>query len=346
MIDDRPGLNPHRLLLLMKRACERCSLNLEGATVLTEAATGSYAVTPVVAAMAGARVYARTRDTRYGSFQEVSAITSRLAEMAGVSDRICITADIPDEAVREADIVTNSGHLRPLGAPMIARMKSTAVIPLMYETWEFRAGDIDLEACARKGIPVGGTNERHQSIDVFSFLGIMAVKLLLDAGIEVYSSNILLLCDNDFGPFIEAGLRGAGAKVQVAAELPQAAPRHHYDSVLVALSIGPKAVLSAGDATNLARWDPIPVVLQYWGDLDREAFAQQQIPLWPREAPPPGHMGILPSAVGPDPIVRLQTGGLKVGEILWRERTSGKSCDESLAGLAASGYGTPVDAKR
>ncbi len=29
-------------------------------------------------------------------------------------------------------------------------------------------------------------------------------------------------------------------------------------------------------------------------------------------------MGVLPSAVGPEPIVRLQSGGLKVGEVLAR----------------------------
>jgi hypothetical protein len=29
-------------------------------------------------------------------------------------------------------------------------------------------------------------------------------------------------------------------------------------------------------------------------------------------------MGVLPSAVGPEPIVRLQSGGLKVGQVLAR----------------------------
>jgi hypothetical protein len=29
-------------------------------------------------------------------------------------------------------------------------------------------------------------------------------------------------------------------------------------------------------------------------------------------------MGVLPSSVGPEPIVRLQTGGLKVGQVLAR----------------------------
>jgi hypothetical protein len=33
-------------------------------------------------------------------------------------------------------------------------------------------------------------------------------------------------------------------------------------------------------------------------------------------------MGILPSAVGPEPVVRLQAAGLKVGEMLCRDEGS------------------------
>jgi hypothetical protein len=60
------------------------------------------------------------------------------------------------------------------------------------------------------------------------------------------------------------------------------------------------------------------VVAQYWGDVDRAALAAAGASVWPEHAPPPGHMGILPSGVGPEPIVRLQAGGLKVGEVLLR----------------------------
>ena len=35
-----------------------------------------------------------------------------------------------------------------------------------------------------------------------------------------------------------------------------------------------------------------------------------------KPAPRPGHMGVLPSAIGPEPIIRLQAGGLKVGQLL------------------------------
>jgi hypothetical protein len=341
VIDTRPGLNAARLLDLSKRAIERCSLDLDGAVVLTEAASGSYAVTPILAAMAGARVYARGRDTRYGSFAHVAEFTSRLAAMGGVAARISLHDEIPAGAVEEADIITNSGHIRPLDAQMIGRMKATAVIPLMYEGWEFRRGDVDLAACAKRGIPVAGTNERHPAIDVFSYLGVMAVKLLLDAGIEVYSTRLLVLCGNHFAPFIEAGLRRAGAEVDVVAELPAEVPAG-YDAVLIAQKSGAEKPLSAAQIAKLGTGQAPPVLAQYWGDLDRAAAERAGLSCWPPEAPAPGHMGVLPSAVGPDPIVRLQAGGLKAGEVLWRERRRGATAAASLSALLASGYGDLV----
>jgi hypothetical protein len=38
-------------------------------------------------------------------------------------------------------------------------------------------------------------------------------------------------------------------------------------------------------------------------------------------------MGILPSAVGPEPVVRLQAAGLKVGEVLCKEEPRRRSCE-------------------
>jgi len=37
---------------------------------------------------------------------------------------------------------------------------------------------------------------------------------------------------------------------------------------------------------------------------------------------PSGHMGILPSTIGIDPIIRLQSGGLKVAELMLKGETS------------------------
>jgi len=320
MSDTRPGLNPHRLISLIRQAIERCDLQLQKAIVLTEAATGAYAVTPVVAAMAGAeKVFALTRSSRYGTVEQVKELTQQLADIGGVGDRLEFITEKTPDIVAQADIITNSGHLRPINAEMIGWMQPKAVIGLMYEAWEFRPEDVDLIACRLKGIQVAGVNERHPAVDVFSFLGIMAVKQLLDAGIAVYTSNILLLCDNPFRSFIERGLVQAGATVDTVDSLVAASTDKNYDAILVALQPRLEPIMTAQDAAAIAKYWPGTIVAQYWGDIERSAFAAHNIPVCPEIEPKPGHMAILPSAVGPEPIVRLQTGGLKAAEVIWRQ---------------------------
>ena len=52
---ERPGFHPGRLHRLMLESIADCGLRLDGRSVITEAASGAYVVTPVLAAMAGAR---------------------------------------------------------------------------------------------------------------------------------------------------------------------------------------------------------------------------------------------------------------------------------------------------
>jgi hypothetical protein len=87
---------------------------------------------------------------------------------------------------------------------------------------------------------------------------------------------------------------------------------------VVALKPGAGPVLTAADADLICKQAPGAVVVQYWGDVDRKALAHARIPVWPPQEPTAGHMAVLLSAIGPEPIVRLQAGGLKVGEVLAR----------------------------
>jgi hypothetical protein len=316
----QPGRNAVRLISLMREAVRRCCMNLSGLQVLTEAASGSYVVTPLLAAMAGARrVFAVTKTTRHGTRDQIRQTTMALARRADVQDRIEIINETTAEIIQQVDIITNSGHVRPIDARMVALMKPTAVISLMYEAWEFRESDVDLETCRRQGITVAGTNERHPNIDVFSYLGIMAVKLLLDAGVAVYRSRILVICDNPFAPHIVRGLTGAGAEVDLIehlGEIDQTRIEGTLDALLLATHPGRNPPLGLRQARQLAdRW-PGAVLAQFWGDVEREELAVAGIPCWPGIPPHAGHMGILPSDIGPEPIIRLQAGGLKVGGVL------------------------------
>jgi hypothetical protein len=327
-----PGLHPDRLVRLVRRAVTECELDLDGATVLTEAATGAYVVTPVVAALGGAeRVFALSRNTRYGSVADVTEVTFDLAARAGVADRIEIVMEKTRALVGSADIITNSGHLRPLDARTIGWMRADAVVPLMFEAWELDAGrvDVDVEALRARGIRTAGTNERHPAVDVFNYLGPMAVKQLTDASVAVLHSRILVICDNPFAGFLRDGLRSAGAAVEVA-PVPPRSFATDLDAVVVAMRPTGASVFDEGDARRLAEAAPGALVTQFWGDLDREAIARAGVVCWPEQGPSAGHMGVLPSALGPEAIVRLQTGGLKVGAVLRKAPAARTPADASF----------------
>lgn len=317
----------------MNAAIDRCELELTGYTVLTEAASGPYAVTPVLAAMAGAHVYALGAGTAYSTADEIERLTTGLATLAGVADRVQLIYRKDPEYVGAADIVTNSGQVRPIDGKMIAQMKSSSVVPLMYESWEYRSSDVDVEACRSRGIAVAGTNERHACVEVFSFLGLMAIKQLHDAGIEVRGSRIVLLCDNSFGPFMVRELENVGAEVMVAGRLSADLLAPRCDAVLLAMQPREANAFTSADAELTHAKAPGAILVQYWGDADRAALAAVGVPVWPEQAPAAGHMGVLPSAVGPEPVVRLQAGGLKVGEILVRGIDKASAEDLALVQL-------------
>jgi hypothetical protein len=332
MTDGRPGLRPERLLRLARQAVDATGLDLDGANVLTEAATGAYSVTPVVAALGGAAsVVAVTRESRHGTVADVTRETCALAELAGVVDRISIVTRLTDEQLAAADVVTNSGHLRPLDACFVSKMRPDAVVPLMFEAWEIDLGrdDVDLAALRARGIRYAGTNERHPAVDVFSYLAPMAAKLLNDAGVAVYGSRIVLLCDNPFMPYLRDGLGRIGAYVSVAPSVAGAELDDDVDAVVVALAPTEKDVISAIDVERIAARAPGALLAQFWGDVPRDACREARIACVPATEPGRGHMGILPSALGPEPIVRLQTGGLKVASVLRRPTASWSDDDRS-----------------
>src|SRR5689334_24346762 len=113
----------------------------------------------------------------------------------------------------------------------------------------------------------------------------MAVKLLFDAGVAVYSNRVLVVCDNPFSPYIERGLTGAGASVDVVERLSAKVRGNVYDAILIALRPGRQPRLGIAEVTRIREDSPGAVVVQFFGDIDREAFASADIPIWPLEEP-------------------------------------------------------------
>lgn len=318
-LTEKPGFSLPRLRRLIHRAVAVTELELAGLTVLTEAATGAYATTAIIAAAAGAdRVYALARPSRFGSVPEIQASMVRLGTFMGVADCIEIIEHVSDRVVRDAAIVTNSGHLRPLRAELIDLMQDRAVIALMFEAWEFRREDLDLDACIRRGIRVVGVNERHPAIDVFSFLGPLCVNQLHNGGLAVHGNRLALLCDNPFAESMVRGLEAGGASVETFSNV-SALFRDDWDAIVVALRPANSPRICKADAAYIASVAPSGTpLMQFWGDVDRPAALAYGLNVWPPREPSKGHMGVMLSDIGPEPIVRLQTGGLKAAEWVYR----------------------------
>src|SRR5260370_489498 len=146
ILGTRPGLNSRRLIRLLSSVIDRCQLELADRTVLTEAATSAYVVTPILAAMAGANVYALTQETPYASANEIYNTSIELARAAAIADRIQFIRSKDAQYVSAADIITNTGQVRPIDAGMVANIKQCTDIPLMYERWGYRRRAIDFDA--------------------------------------------------------------------------------------------------------------------------------------------------------------------------------------------------------
>ncbi len=321
------------------RQVKALNLDLKGKTVLTEAASGAYIVTPVLAALAGAEVFAFSKTTRYGNLDEVFAATKQLANsFTAFPLHIQLIDTITPEIVAQADMITNSGHLRPLNEALLSHAKDELVIPLMYEAWEWRNADMDIAYIRKRGFRIGATNERHPEVDVFNYLGDMALKQIFDAGICPYRNRFILICNNDFGSFIAKTMSGIceslgvidmdehrhlynPEKIDWIGGFPNIRiPEKYKNAEAVIFTaypfdqtwIGEKTVI---DMDQILSQLSDPFILRYAGDIDEGLLEKRGLRFFPRHVQS-GHMGVLPSAIGFDPIIRLQSGGLKAGEAL------------------------------
>ena len=312
-------------------------IQLEGDCVLTEAASGAYACTPVLAALAGAEVHAFARDSKYGTASDCIEQVKVLAEKCGVSNRIHFHIEKNEMPWERATVITNSGALRPLDSEVLQRVSSSCRIPLMFEAWEFRSQDLDLDFCKSKGIAVAGTNERHAQVDVFGYLGDMVVRQIQDAKQTPYRNKFIVVSNNDFTPFLCTPLvkmsEGVGVycPLEYKSEIENLGATYLGDWNVAEIPNDWKsasAVIYTGSPFSENLWGTFPLLnfniwktlsspllLRFAGDVREDDLFQHEINFHPTNVPA-GHMGILPSAIGWDPIIRLQAGSLKVAELM------------------------------
>ena len=328
-------MNIKRVEKLIGDAIDTYDLDLSGLTVFTEAASGNYVVTPLIAALAGSdQTFAITRDSRYGKAIDVRNFTLELAQRWGVGDRIEVIFDKIPSILSQVDIVTNLGFVRPIDKNMITHLKPTAVLPLMWETWEFRDADLDLTECRRVGIMVLGTNEREVGLDLFTYVGYLAVKLAFELEIEIYRLKVVVVGSGPFGEScikafnkLEADTKyinlSAGASLET--ESAKSALRDADLAVLVEHHSPVCLIGSEGQITvdELLALSPHVSIVHIAGHINREEINGAAIPCLPQKSAAPGYMSVATDYLGPKPVIALHTAGLKVGEAMARARLTG-----------------------
>ena len=296
----------------------RCSirkldLDLSGRRVLTEAATGNYVVTPVIAAAAGAEVTAFTRASAYGSIETVRQQTLALAGEMGLSDRLKIVEDLAAIDLSAFDIVTNCGFLRPLNREFISRLSPGCVIPFMLEPWEFRAGEIDLEACRAKGIKVYGTNEADARLRIMEYIGYAALYFLLARKLSPFSAKVLVLGCEQFVRPVASVLERNGYAFRAVTSYDERVDPGEFNAIVVAEFADGRLLIGRGNQAYipLGQIPAAAYLIHIAGNVDLEGADFAYTPEHPR---PFRYMSYTTDFIDPQAVVDLHAAGLKVGE--------------------------------
>jgi len=335
---DHPAYTARGLRLIGEAVAEQ-RLDLRGLRVFTEVGSGGYFFTPLLCLRAGAhRVTAVVRDSHWG---DAAALTSELEALAfreGVAERLSVVSERLDPSLNRADIVMNAGAVRPIDRAMVERLKTTAVIPLLWETWEFRSGELDIDACRERGILVMGTDEERIGVE---YPGLISLKMLLLLGIEVSRCKVLVVGSGRIAAAHVKILEGVGATVRVIDEEPlddAVADEALWSWLAQADAIvcddrkNRYPILTGGgwiDPARLAQVNPGVVIAYRDGVIDPESCRRHGLLVFPGERTREGYPSFAGNSLGLRPVIRLNSMGLKVGETMARARLRGLTPGEA-----------------
>ena len=311
----------HRAIQIIKNTIEDLELNLNSYVVLTEVGSNNYIYTPIIPLLAGAkRVFAWTRDSSYGKGEEIAGQCYKIAKYLGLEDRIEFSInETNDGHIKNADIITNSGFLRPINESFLQKVKSNIAIPLMFEAWEIRDQDLDIKACTESGVKVAGTWENHPKIQVFNYVKELTLKMLFEAGYEINGNKFIIWSNDQFGEKAEEVLVLNGAKeVLITNKYDELKKNiHNVDAVLLFDYHETKDYFGNDSLFNINELKQINNhfgVVHLYGNVDYKYLLKNNINVYPHKNGKALNMTFTLAHVGLLPVLKLLTAGFKVGQ--------------------------------
>lgn len=364
----------NKTLLSAQDLVSKLNLDLKGLTVATECASKAYGFLPILARLAGAEVLAVGKNSRYGLYAENKSTIEQILESIDLNNNIHFFENkIPSEYLNRANIITNSGFLRPIDKAKIDVLNKNAVVCLMWETWEFRNKEIDILACQAANIPVIGTkefspfqgyeidkipkkNDYGQYVDMSLYPGMIAMKLLFEIQQEIAYNNIVLIGGGLIGQLIAETFQRMGItftwftkngtekhnEIYPYSNLIDLLSEPKIDVLLCVDHVTDEEIIGNNGYINfndIATRFPYIKYAHLCGNIDFENLKNSEIFYYPRNILPKGYMSYDSIDLGWTPVIRLLAGGLKVGEIAAKERLAGKTIKETIQKTIDYGIG-------
>lgn len=322
-----PQLSQYKKVIA--EAIELLQLDLTGLVILTETGTGPFLFTPVIAAMANAKkIIACINDSQYGKADDIENNCKEVLHNFNLkTDIIFVKNRKPTKEISEADIVTNSAHVRPLNAELLANAKAGCVIPLMYEKWEIRESDIEINYCNTKGIKVAGTWENFPAVNIFDYVAQLILKLCFEAGYEVSQNKIIVWSNDHFGEMAEKVFHanGAAGVSKVFSENDLYHNAKGADFILFCDYLDNRILLDTNgciDLQKIKNINPAIGIVHLSGNINNEYVKQLGIEIYPDSKGSAVRMTRTLSHVGKRPAIYLNAAGLKVGECMIKNSKS------------------------
>ena len=315
-----------RAIQIIKRSISNLNLDLAEKTVLTEVGSKEYVYTPVIAALAGAfKVFAWTRDSKYGKALTIISECKIILRTLGLLDKVeFYIGEINQEHLKKADIITNSGFIRPLNESKLKFVKNSVVIPLMYEKWELREKDVDSNFCKLHNIKLAGTWENHPDIMVFEHIGALAIKMSLNAGYEVYNNKIIVWSDDHFGDVVEKAFKriGASSVLKTVDKNILLNNIHGIDFIFIC-DYSEHRNYSSNEVIDIDQIKSINScigIVHLYGELNYDLLKDKVDNIYPKFDGSSSLMTYTLGHVGLNPIINLQVAGLRVGQLMMEDK--------------------------
>lgn len=296
-------------------------LDLSGVTVITECATGAYAFTGPIAALAGAtEVVCLGRDSAFGTFEVAQLETQSAAGLLGVKEKIttCRREEFhrPRGACK-AVLITNLRGVRPIDYAFISGQSTNAVVSAMCEFWELRPSDVDLDACRTLHIPVVSTNESHPLLRTIDLVGLLAIQMLFECKAPFVDGNVAIIGKGPFSLAVETALQPWTRSREIISN------ESEFVRLTNRLELIDAIVVADHEATltKSFAWHGFTQEVRALGThvVNISGFPGEnltdQISVWPPRPVPPRTMSRALDVIGYWPVLRLHIAGLKAGSL-------------------------------